>query len=72
MLLINNEAASQVLNMKQCVEVLEEAFKEEGAGSGVNRTKSQMHLPTESEERWYRFSSMEGGTAACRRRRDSY
>ena len=61
MLLINNEAASQVLNMKQCIEVLEEAFKEEGWGSGANRTKSQMHLPTESKERWYRFSSMEGG-----------
>lgn len=61
MLLINNETASQVLEIDKCIEVIEKAFREEGLGSAANRTKSQMHLPTSSPERWYRFSSAEGG-----------
>jgi ornithine cyclodeaminase/alanine dehydrogenase-like protein (mu-crystallin family) len=60
-LLINNETASRVLEIDECIEVVETAFREEGLGRAVNRTKSQMHLPTSSDERWYRFSSVEGG-----------
>ena len=39
MLLIDNDTAAQVLNMAECITVLEEDYKEEALGSGTNRTK---------------------------------
>jgi hypothetical protein len=32
-------------------------------GSATNRTKSQMHVHTDDPDKWYRFSSAEGGLA---------
>lgn len=63
MLLIDNDTASQVLNMADCIAALEEAYKEEALGSAANRTKSQMHVHTNDPDKWYRFSSAEGGLA---------
>jgi len=60
-LLINNETAKELLSMHDCVEALEAAFKEEGQGSGANRTKSNIHIPTKDPDHWYRYCSMEGG-----------
>ena len=51
-LLINNEVAGEILSMKDCVEALESAFREEGDGSAANRTKSNIHIPTKQEEKW--------------------
>ena len=63
MLLIDNDTATQVLNMADCITALEEAYKEEALGSATNRTKSQMHVHTDDPDKWYRFSSAEGGLA---------
>jgi hypothetical protein len=52
-LLIDNEVAGEILSMKDCVEALESAFREEGDGSAANRTKSNIHIPTKQEEKWY-------------------
>ncbi len=60
-LLINNEVARELLSMKDCVDALEAAFREEGDGSAANRTKSNIHIPTKDAERWYRYCTMEGG-----------
>src|SRR5712691_1274791 len=60
-LLINNELAKEILTMEACIEALEEAYREEGEGSGANRTKSNIQIPTESPDFWYRYCSMEGG-----------
>jgi ornithine cyclodeaminase/alanine dehydrogenase-like protein (mu-crystallin family) len=60
-LLINNEVAKELLTMGDCIEALEEAYKEEGEGSGTNRTKSNIQVPTENPDYWYRYCSMEGG-----------
>ena len=60
-LLIDNDAAKELLTMEACIEALEEAYREEGEGSGANRTKSNIQVPTESPDFWYRYCSMEGG-----------
>ncbi len=60
-LLINNDVAKELLTMEACMEALEEAYKEEGEGSGTNRTKSNIQIPTENPDYWYRYCSMEGG-----------
>jgi len=60
-LLINNDVAKEILSMTDCVEVLEAAFREEGEGTGANRTKSNIHIPTSDPDRWYRYCTMEGG-----------
>jgi ornithine cyclodeaminase/alanine dehydrogenase-like protein (mu-crystallin family) len=63
MLLIDNDTAKRVLSMADCIAALEQAYKEEAKGTAVNRTKSQMHVHTDDPDRWYRFSSAEGGLA---------
>lgn len=60
-LLINNAEAAQVLAMPACMELLEKVYHEQGEGSAAMRTKSNIHIPTESPDRWYRYCSMEGG-----------
>jgi alanine dehydrogenase len=65
MLLIDNDTATQVLSMEDCIAALEEAYVEEGNGTGANRTKSQMHVHTANADKWYRFSSAEGGLAGA-------
>jgi alanine dehydrogenase len=62
-LLINNSEQEAVLNMKDCLDILEEAIKEEGLGTAVNRNKSVIHIPTDSPQLWHNFVSMEGAMA---------
>lgn len=61
-LLIDNEVASKVLSMQDCMEGLESIYKEEGSGGAVNRNKSTIHMPTKDPKLWYRYVSMEGGS----------
>src|SRR6187200_3043104 len=75
MLLINNEEIAKIFNMRICMEVLEEAYKEEGRGTAVNRIKSNIHVPITSPDYWYRYCSMDGalrdaGVAATRLKSD--
>jgi len=60
-LLINNDLAKALLTMEDCIGALEEAYREEGEGSGTNRTQSNIQVPTENPDYWYRYCSMEGG-----------
>ena len=62
MLLIDNDTQASP-HMADCIAALEEAYKEEAFGSATNRTKSQMHVHTNDPDKWYRFSSAEGGLA---------
>jgi alanine dehydrogenase len=63
MLLIDNDTAKRVLSMTDCIAALEQAYTEEANGTAANRTKSQMHVHTDDPDKWYRFSSAEGGLA---------
>lgn len=60
-LLIDNEAQRQILTMEDCIEAFEDAFREEGLGAAINRTKSAIYIPTSDPKAWHHYVSMEGG-----------
>jgi alanine dehydrogenase len=60
-LLINNEEAEQTVSMPVCMDLLEKVYREEAQGSATNRKKSNIHMPTDDPNQWYRYCSMEGG-----------
>ena len=61
-LLIDNEAALEVLTIDDCLSAMEEAFIEEGLGAAANRTKAGIYIPTSADpEAWHHYVTMEGG-----------
>lgn len=60
-LLIDRFIAEEVLAPEACIDALEAAFREEGMGTAVNRTKANIHLKAKSSPNSYRYASMEGG-----------
>lgn len=59
-LMIGNEVVDQILTMKECLEVQEQAFKALETGAAVHRPRIDMYAPTDSEENYYRWGTMEG------------
>jgi alanine dehydrogenase len=60
-LLLTNEEVDRLLDMRECLDVLEGAYRELGQGIGVTRTVSQVFTPTRhSEDALYSFKSMDG------------
>lgn len=59
--MIDRHAAEEVLDPETCMEVLEAAYREEGLGSAVNRTKANILVPTSDPDMWYWNCTMEGG-----------
>jgi alanine dehydrogenase len=60
-LLLTNDEVDQLLDMRECLAVLETAYRELGEGIGVTRTVSQVFTPTRhSEDALYSFKSMDG------------
>ena len=60
-LLLTNEEVDRLLDMRECLDVLEDAYRELGQGIGVTRTVSQVFTPTRhSEDALYSFKSMDG------------
>jgi alanine dehydrogenase len=60
-LLLSNNEVERVLDMRECLEVLEGAYRELGEGIGVTRTVSQVFTPTRhSPGAIYSFKSMDG------------
>jgi len=45
-LLLSNDAVDRLLDMRECLDVLESAYRELGEGIGVTRTVSQVFTPT--------------------------
>jgi hypothetical protein len=60
-LLIDRHVAEEVLTPEMCLEVLELAFKEEGLGTAVNRTKTNSHIRGDDPYALYRYCTMEAG-----------
>ena len=60
-LLLTNDEVGQLLDMRECLDVMESAYRELGEGIGVTRTVSQVFTPTRhSEDALYSFKSMDG------------
>jgi ornithine cyclodeaminase/alanine dehydrogenase-like protein (mu-crystallin family) len=57
----NNQEVEQALDLNECLEAFEEAYREQAAGRAVNRPTSQCYLPHALPESSYSFKSVEGG-----------
>ena len=60
-LLLTNDEVDRLLDMRECLDVFESAYRELGQGIGVTRTVSQVFTPTRhSPYALYSFKSMDG------------
>ncbi|HUK40825.1 MAG TPA: ornithine cyclodeaminase family protein [Candidatus Acidoferrales bacterium] len=58
-LLLNNSEIAELITMEQCIEVLEDAYREHGLGRAAHRRRSNIIVPT-GEGRSYVFANFEG------------
>jgi ornithine cyclodeaminase/alanine dehydrogenase-like protein (mu-crystallin family) len=49
-LILSNDDVDKLLTMRECIDVLEEAYVELAEGRGVNRTRSDCITPTANPE----------------------
>jgi|SRR5690242_17448009 alanine dehydrogenase len=59
-LILSNDDAEAVLTMPDCIEVLEDAYRELAHGRGVSRTRSDSFCPTARPDALYSLKSMDG------------
>lgn len=60
-LILNNEEIAQALDIKDCLNSLEEAYTEISASRAVNRPTSQAYMAHSLPQTSYSFKSVEGG-----------
>lgn len=60
MLIINNDDVFKILTMKDCIRVQEEAFRKIPDGGAIHRPRIDMYMPTDQDDSYYRWGSMEG------------
>jgi len=58
MLLLDNEDVAQVLTIDDCLEVLEDSFRDYGLGKAANRPRSHCYAPLE-QDKWYLLKTMD-------------
>jgi ornithine cyclodeaminase/alanine dehydrogenase-like protein (mu-crystallin family) len=58
-LLLNNDAISKLITMPECIETLDDAYREHGHGRAAHRRRSNIMVPT-GEGRTYVFANFEG------------
>jgi ornithine cyclodeaminase/alanine dehydrogenase-like protein (mu-crystallin family) len=61
-LLLNDKEVSEVLNMADCMETLEEAYKDIGIGTAVNAPRRDSFMLTSRPDAYFSFKTMEGGS----------
>jgi ornithine cyclodeaminase/alanine dehydrogenase-like protein (mu-crystallin family) len=59
-LILSNDDVDKLLTMRECIDVLEEAYVELAQGRGVNRTRSDCITPTANPDAVYGLKSMDG------------
>lgn len=61
---LNNAEVESLLDMRACLDAMEDAYRDLGLNQAINRPRSHTYFPTPSK-RWpgfnYRFKSQEGG-----------
>ncbi len=60
MLIINNDIVHDILTMKDCIAVQEEAFRQLATGEAMHRPRIDMYMPCDGDEGYFRWGSMEG------------
>ncbi|MEA2991285.1 MAG: alanine dehydrogenase [Alphaproteobacteria bacterium] len=59
-LILSNKDVEKLLTMRECIDVLEEAYVELAEGRGVSRTRSDCLTPTSRADAHYSLKSMDG------------
>ena len=59
-LILSNDDAETALTMPDCIDVLEDAYRELAHGRGVSRTRSDSFCPTTRPDALYSLKSMDG------------
>lgn len=59
-LILSNADVEKLLTMRECIDVLEEAYVELAEGRGINRTRSDSVTPTSRPDALYSLKSMDG------------
>ena len=59
-LILSNDDVEKLLTMRECIEVLEDAYVELAEGRGVSRTRSDCFTPTARADALYSLKSMDG------------
>lgn len=58
--LLNNDDVAQVLTIEDCLEVLEDTFRDYAEGKAVNRPRAHSYAPIrKSPQTWYMFKTMD-------------
>jgi ornithine cyclodeaminase/alanine dehydrogenase-like protein (mu-crystallin family) len=60
-LILNNDEIQRVLGAKDCLEVMEETYRELATSQAVNRPTSHSYLPHSLPQTTYSFKSVDGG-----------
>jgi ornithine cyclodeaminase/alanine dehydrogenase-like protein (mu-crystallin family) len=60
-LILSNNDIQKALGVKECLEVMEESYREQAAGRAVNRPTSHSYLPHSLPQSTYSFKSVDGG-----------
>src|SRR5918999_2141702 len=60
-LILDNDAVQKTMEVKTCLEVMEESYRELAASRAVNRPTSQTYLPHTLPQSTYNFKSVDGG-----------
>lgn len=60
MLIIDNRLVSELLTMSDCIRVQEAAFCKLASGAAIHRPRLDLYFPTEREDGYYRWGTMEG------------
>jgi ornithine cyclodeaminase/alanine dehydrogenase-like protein (mu-crystallin family) len=53
--------------MEDSIAAIRSVFTEYGQGEAAERNKSAIHIPTDDDNTWYRYVTMEGGSRGLRR-----
>ena len=61
MLILNNDEIDSLLSVEITLRVLEKAYRELAAGRAANRPRTDLYLPSTTENGVYAFKSMEAG-----------
>jgi alanine dehydrogenase len=60
-LILNNDEIRKALDIKECLDVMEESYREQAASRAVNRPTCQTYLPHPLPRSSYNFKSVDGG-----------
>jgi alanine dehydrogenase len=60
-LILNNDDIHRALNIKECLDVMEESYREQAASRAVNRPTCHSYLPHSLPNSTYSFKSVDGG-----------